>query len=364
MGAPQNVPQLAPQSAPQQQGAAPIAVPLLMPGANGQMQTSFALVSPQILLQAAIANVPGSGQSIPTLGGGDAGLGGGNANIVSSLLQVISGLIGNQQQQSTLKPAVPAQAGALQQIATMAQNLGQSAPGNSATTDVANTMNQVSSSPQLSDQNPHSSPASSTSSLANLTGMVQNSTLQTSPSNPAGLPAGLGDPVSVLAHAGQYQDFQFINPAQTHIPPLPYQSPQNIFPQSYAGYYEAGPSGTNGGAMSDSGLPEPDKRTRNTAASARFRAKKKLREQALERKAKEMTAKVTEVEQKIHEMNREVLWLRGLIADRDGPDVLEAYYKDHGLGWDEERGLMFKEEGEEEEDSEKSTSCPGPSGEG
>ncbi|CAJ0637373.1 1653_t:CDS:2 [Entrophospora sp. SA101] len=62
---------------------------------------------------------------------------------------------------------------------------------------------------------------------------------------------------------------------------------------------------------------EEDKRRRNTAASARFRIKKKLREQALERTAREMTLKAEMLEGKIKELELENKWLRSLIVEKD-----------------------------------------------
>ncbi|KAF9955080.1 hypothetical protein BGZ72_004035 [Mortierella alpina] len=62
---------------------------------------------------------------------------------------------------------------------------------------------------------------------------------------------------------------------------------------------------------------EEDKRRRNTAASARFRHKKRLREQILERTAKEMTAKSEILEIRVRELEMEIKWLRGLIVEKD-----------------------------------------------
>jgi chromosome condensin MukBEF ATPase and DNA-binding subunit MukB len=59
---------------------------------------------------------------------------------------------------------------------------------------------------------------------------------------------------------------------------------------------------------------EEDKRRRNTLASARFRAKKKMREQALEKDHKEMTAKIDKLEVRIKELELENKWLRGLVV--------------------------------------------------
>ncbi|KAF9917973.1 hypothetical protein BX616_010722 [Lobosporangium transversale] len=62
---------------------------------------------------------------------------------------------------------------------------------------------------------------------------------------------------------------------------------------------------------------EEDKRRRNTAASARFRHKKRLREQVLEKTAKEMTAKSELLEIRVRELEMEIKWLRGLIVEKD-----------------------------------------------
>ncbi|KAJ2847409.1 hypothetical protein J3B02_004172 [Coemansia erecta] len=70
---------------------------------------------------------------------------------------------------------------------------------------------------------------------------------------------------------------------------------------------------------------EEDKRRRNTAASARFRVKKKLKEQALERTAREMTAKAEALEKRVHELETETRWLKSLITEKD-PSVLTSVH--------------------------------------
>ncbi|KAF0396312.1 regulatory protein cys-3 [Gigaspora margarita] len=62
---------------------------------------------------------------------------------------------------------------------------------------------------------------------------------------------------------------------------------------------------------------EEDKRRRNTAASARFRVKKKIREQALERTVKEMTTKAETLEGRVKELEMEIKWLRSLVVEKD-----------------------------------------------
>ncbi|ODQ54758.1 hypothetical protein SAICODRAFT_69941 [Saitoella complicata NRRL Y-17804] len=61
---------------------------------------------------------------------------------------------------------------------------------------------------------------------------------------------------------------------------------------------------------------EEDKRRRNTAASARFRLKKKEREQALEKTAKDMTDKVVVLEQRMRELEQENKWLKSLLIEK------------------------------------------------
>lgn len=77
---------------------------------------------------------------------------------------------------------------------------------------------------------------------------------------------------------------------------------------------------------------EEDKRRRNTAASARFRVKKKQREQALERTAKEMTEKVTVLEGRIQQLETENKWLKNMILEKNGGGDQLASIPDKGSG--------------------------------
>ncbi len=63
---------------------------------------------------------------------------------------------------------------------------------------------------------------------------------------------------------------------------------------------------------------EEDKRRRNTAASARFRVKKKAREQALEKSQKELGEKVVALEGRIQTLETENKWLRELVMEKNG----------------------------------------------
>lgn len=69
---------------------------------------------------------------------------------------------------------------------------------------------------------------------------------------------------------------------------------------------------------------EEDKRRRNTAASARFRVKKKQREQALEKTAKDMSDKVQLLEARVNQLEMENKWLKGLITEKNLKGPLAA----------------------------------------
>ncbi|KAF7797560.1 hypothetical protein EIP86_008760 [Pleurotus ostreatoroseus] len=68
-----------------------------------------------------------------------------------------------------------------------------------------------------------------------------------------------------------------------------------------------------------------DKRRRNTAASARFRLKKKEREAALERKAKELEVRVGELEKECEALRRENGWLKGLVVGVTGAGAVQQH---------------------------------------
>lgn len=72
---------------------------------------------------------------------------------------------------------------------------------------------------------------------------------------------------------------------------------------------------------------EEDKRRRNTAASARFRIKKKQREQALEQSQKEAQEKVAKLEATIEQLQTENAWLKSLITEKSGGKSTTAELK-------------------------------------
>ncbi|KAH9839134.1 uncharacterized protein C8Q71DRAFT_748060 [Rhodofomes roseus] len=74
-----------------------------------------------------------------------------------------------------------------------------------------------------------------------------------------------------------------------------------------------------------------DKRRRNTAASARFRLKKKEREAALERKAKELEVRVGELEKECEALRRENGWLKGLVVGVTGAGAVQQQQQATGV---------------------------------
>jgi hypothetical protein len=66
---------------------------------------------------------------------------------------------------------------------------------------------------------------------------------------------------------------------------------------------------------------DEDKRRRNTAASARFRIKKKQRDQAIEKAAKEMADRLESLEKKIATLELENRWLRNLLVEKNNAKI-------------------------------------------
>ena len=72
---------------------------------------------------------------------------------------------------------------------------------------------------------------------------------------------------------------------------------------------------------------EEDKRRRNTAASARFRVKKKQREAALEKSAKEMSEKLRYLESRVGTLEMENKLLKELVTEKRGKEEVEGVEK-------------------------------------
>ena len=64
-------------------------------------------------------------------------------------------------------------------------------------------------------------------------------------------------------------------------------------------------------------VADEDKRRRNTAASARFRVKKKQREQTLERTVREATEMNASLETRVAQLEMENRWLKNLLTEKN-----------------------------------------------
>lgn len=160
--------------------------------------------------------------------------------------------------------------------------------------------------------------------------------LPTSPSLPSGVPslaqllslhpqqAGAGflpppSPTSIPASTSTTQDVPDLPPAKrsrsrkTSVSTV--TSPETPSDPSFPDLY---PNTTT------PVTPAEDKRRRNTAASARFRMKKKEREAALEKKAKELEVRVNELERECEGLRRENGWLKGLVVGVTGAQPVNA----------------------------------------
>jgi len=185
--------------------------------------------------------------------------------------------------------------------------------------------------------------------------------------------------VNQQSHAyGEFPTYHGQRPlAPNSLPP----SPPNGIPGSYA--HQSQPtvpgaaafasissplSGPNpgekrkAGSMSVIGLEdvgsvaaEEDKRRRNTAASARFRVKKKQREQALEKSAKEMSDKVQILESKVTQLQQENTWLKSLITEKNLKIETENSVARLAESRTDSKTLDTSEAQEEQQDAERST---------
>lgn len=103
----------------------------------------------------------------------------------------------------------------------------------------------------------------------------------------------------------------------------------------------AEPRGIDDGDDTSRVAAEEDKRRRNTAASARFRVKKKQREQALERNVKDMNDQNAKLQAKVEQLEMENKWLKDLITEKNAvqsKEEIDAAYQ------------QFKRESEERQD--------------
>jgi len=78
------------------------------------------------------------------------------------------------------------------------------------------------------------------------------------------------------------------------------------------------PAQTQENAPIDSEAMSEEKRRRNTAASARFRVKKKVKAHNLERSVSDLSERVDELEQEASDLRRENGWLKEIIVLKSG----------------------------------------------
>lgn len=117
------------------------------------------------------------------------------------------------------------------------------------------------------------------------------------------------------------------------MPPSPANGLQGAYPSQPPHHFPQANTGDKR-KVSAAGMPsaadleevsrmaaEEDKRRRNTAASARFRVKKKQREQALEKQTKEMSDKMAALEGKVQQLEMENKWLKGLITEKGSVEM-------------------------------------------
>lgn len=142
--------------------------------------------------------------------------------------------------------------------------------------------------------------------------------------------ASLGQPQYQF---GEFQTYQNM-PTSGSLPPSPPNGLQGAYPPQM--HFPAGAQinvgdkrkasaaglGSTVDVEEDSRMAaEEDKRRRNTAASARFRVKKKQREQALEKQTKEMSDKMHALESKVQQLETENKWLKELITEKSTGDA-------------------------------------------
>nr|OQO26674.1 hypothetical protein B0A51_07674 [Rachicladosporium sp. CCFEE 5018] len=135
----------------------------------------------------------------------------------------------------------------------------------------------------------------------------------------------------VTAPSYQFSEFQTYPPSMVNSPSA--LSPST--PITLAAFHASHPASKRKASTAliadleeqSRNVAEEDKRRRNTAASARFRVKKKQREQALEKQTKEMTEKVSSLEGKVQQLEMENKWLKGLITEKSDKKGMEEQFR-------------------------------------
>ncbi len=120
------------------------------------------------------------------------------------------------------------------------------------------------------------------------------------------------------------------------VPPTPY-TPAESFSVSNNNNKPVSLSkvvSTNAKVTKDAHPPVEDKRKRNTLASARFRIKKKLKEQKMEQELNELTLKVNELKSTVLKLEMENKCLKSLVIEKNekkSNDLLSSIKKNAGV---------------------------------
>ncbi|KII86742.1 hypothetical protein PLICRDRAFT_43402 [Plicaturopsis crispa FD-325 SS-3] len=119
-------------------------------------------------------------------------------------------------------------------------------------------------------------------------------------------------------------DSQHPRPQRARYPPITTGGPSMARGTSFSPESSSpGPSAVTSASASPADIPEiepsetaEEKRRRNTAASARFRTKKKHRTLALEQSITDLTGRAEELEREVAELRRENDWLKEIVVLR------------------------------------------------
>lgn len=143
--------------------------------------------------------------------------------------------------------------------------------------------------------------------------------LPTATTAPATIRTPSQQPIATAPIAAYTSSNAAASPAAAPVTPAaPTAAPRGFKRKASVSVSAGSPDAYEGMGDSSRLVADEDKRRRNTAASARFRVKKKQKEQQLEKTAKEMTERVQALEQKIQQLELENKWLKGLVVEKNG----------------------------------------------
>ncbi|KPI43303.1 Regulatory protein cys-3 [Cyphellophora attinorum] len=136
-----------------------------------------------------------------------------------------------------------------------------------------------------------------------------------------------------------------IQPSPPQFTPAPNTARPTPAPQSGSGVKSSSADTRSVVSPEDSSrvAAEEDKRRRNTAASARFRVKKKQREQALEKSVKEVNDQNSKLQARLDQLEMENKWLKDLITEKNGGAIQSREDIDEAF-------QQYKRESEERQD--------------